>query len=156
MVIIFRIISLHATFRGTLVHISVFQMCFFLALESINPTENNNSKSFYGREEDGCWLFGGKQTRKEGRTKDEMKDGKLIGGVRERGKTECLIAFSFTADQSWKNAEKERERGNWKNAEKQRAQSVDTWSKWEKAVLGKFGTLFSIWYFWKVAVNSAR
>ena len=51
------------------------------------------------------------QTRKEGRTKDEMKDGKLIGGVRERGKTECLIAFSFTADQSWKNAEKERERG---------------------------------------------
>ena len=50
------------------------------------------------------------QTRKEGRTKDEMKDGKLIGGVRERGKTECLIAFSFTADQSWKNAEKERER----------------------------------------------
>ena len=52
------------------------------------------------------------QTRKEGRTKDEMKDGKLIGGVRERGKTECLIAFSFTADQSWKNAEKERERGN--------------------------------------------
>ena len=52
------------------------------------------------------------QTRKEGRTKDEMKDGKLIGGVRERGKTECLIAFSFTGHQSWKNAEKERERGN--------------------------------------------
>ena len=152
MVIIFRIISLHATFWGTLVHVSVFQMCFFLALESI-PLKTTTAKAFTAEKKMVVDYL--EQTRKEGRTKDEMKDGKLIGGVRERGKTECLIAFSFTADQSWKNAEKERERGNWKNAEKHRAQSLDTWSKWKKAVLGKFGTLFSIWYFWKVAVNSA-
>ena len=86
------------------------------------------------------------QTRKEGRAKDEMKDGKLIGGARERGKTECLIAFSFTADQSWKNAEKERERGG--KLKKRRAQSVDQNGKkqfWENLEpCSQFGT-FGRW-----------